>query len=443
MEINGQFAVSLEDSSLWMQLGRLFCEARLMGSLSVVHPNPECLAVLRAHFSRTWALFSLRFQVAHQPRQDMLDAWDAAFSWMTELLQNNKLVALAPLGAEKSPILTSAAMPAFYDSLRATTSLKSLHWGGIVPRFSPDLLPDLVSAVRANVSVQELSLTDNRTDVLGLFHPVLSESLKRNKALPGMNVAVANGSVEGSLTGNCPQALAKRLLRNKFHIDSSFFNPEGDKCFCEFCIKVRGDAPLHSHGVPPSKYALPIGFVLLGILQTPGFLATNRVFESWHMSYHGTKAENLEQIFNGGLRLLKAGDVMLGGKRLGIPAGHIQRSFKLKNLHTGQEEEFNPLQIFTSPSPRYSAHGTYAPKMIVDDPDRPEQLLSLVFMFQVRQRPGSYGIGQETVGATDQGIVLDERFSNNELEFYTTDNTSLCLTGLLIRVRREGQSSVK
>eukprot|EP00042_Codosiga_hollandica_P008647 m.19856 g.19856 ORF g.19856 m.19856 type:complete len:60 (-) comp31396_c0_seq1:183-362(-) len=57
-------------------------------------------------------------------------------------------------------------------------------------------------------------------------------------------------------------------------------------------------------------------------------------------------------------------------------------------------------------------------------------------MFQVRQRPGSYGIGQETVGATRQGIILDERFSNDELEFYTKENSSLCLTGLLIMVQR-------
>ena len=29
------------------------------------------------------------------------------------------------------------------------------------------------------------------------------------------------------------------------------------------------------------------------------------------------------------------------------------------------------------------------------------------FMFQIRQRPGSYGIGQETAGATRHNITLD------------------------------------
>eukprot|EP00042_Codosiga_hollandica_P041735 m.375293 g.375293 ORF g.375293 m.375293 type:complete len:681 (-) comp56177_c0_seq13:29-2071(-) len=438
LEINGRVAVPLDDHEFWELLGRQFCEARLIGSLSIRSLTCEGLKVLRKHIKRTWASFSLTFLDYFSP-DERCEVWDDAFVWMTELLQHDSLVALDLLRANDSPILTSTVMPAFYDSLQTALALKSLLWGGVV-HFSPDQLPDLVTALRANMSIQDLSFSTGivKHD-LGKFEPVLREARERNKALPGLNLAVATDESEGRPLDFCPQKLAKRLVFTKFRIEPSFFNKKGDLCYCELCFRKRGDKSVYLRGEPPSKYALPGGFVRLGLHQNPGFLKINRVMESWHVAYHGTRAENLEQIFKGGMQLLKAGDIMLGGRPLGIPPGHIRRTFKRQNLHTGKEEEFNPHQIFTSPSHRYSAHPAYAHRMVVDDPDNPGQQLFLRFMFQVRQRPGSYGIGQETVGAERQGKQLDERFKNSELEFYTEENVSLCLTGGLLTLLRSSQ----
>lgn len=51
----------------------------------------------------------------------------------------------------------------------------------------------------------------------------------------------------------------------------------------------------------------------------------------------------------------------------------------------------------------------------------------------MRQRPGSYEVGQETTGATAHGIKVDPYFSNDELECYTKEGVSIVITGLLVK----------
>ena len=60
--------------------------------------------------------------------------------------------------------------------------------------------------------------------------------------------------------------------------------------------------------------------------------------------------------------------------------------------------------------------------------------LKVKFAFQLRIKPESYNIGQETIGATRKGKIVDENFSNNELEWYTKQNMSIVLYGLLLNV---------
>ena len=60
--------------------------------------------------------------------------------------------------------------------------------------------------------------------------------------------------------------------------------------------------------------------------------------------------------------------------------------------------------------------------------------MEIQFAFQLRIKPGSYKIGQQTVGATKIGKNLDEHFKNEELEWYTKQNLSIVLYGLLLRI---------
>jgi hypothetical protein len=86
------------------------------------------------------------------------------------------------------------------------------------------------------------------------------------------------------------------------------------------------------------------------------------------------------------------GDLALGGQAIKILGGHIKKPFSRRNLFTEKQEEFDPNQIFTSPSPRYSNHAAYAKPLFVHHPEKPGCQLAMHFMFQCRQRPGSYGI---------------------------------------------------
>ena len=52
------------------------------------------------------------------------------------------------------------------------------------------------------------------------------------------------------------------------------------------------------------------------------------------------------------------------------------------------------------------------------------------FAFQIRQRPNSYNIGQQTIGAN---YIIDNHFSNNQIEWYTKENIGIVVYGLLLK----------
>ena len=192
---------------------------------------------------------------------------------------------------------------------------------------------------------------------------------------------------------------------------------------------------VYAHGEPIAQYAIPVGCSRFGLQVNKALVAANDVFKKWHVSYRGKMADNIEPIFRGGLLLLKAGDVALGGLAIGICGGHIPRPFQRRNMYAQTDELFDPNQVFTSPSARYSSHPAYAKEYIVTHPDHPSKKLLMRFMFQCRQRPGSYSIGQETVGAASQKVTLDPHFDNNQLEWYTKENAGVLVYGLLVQVR--------
>ena len=117
------------------------------------------------------------------------------------------------------------------------------------------------------------------------------------------------------------------------------------------------------------------------------------------------------------------------------------KSFERMNEFTKQLETFDPHQIFTSPSIRYSGREVYARTFTVTHSTASEsgssaavaESVQLQVAFQVRQKPGSYGIGQETVGATRRGEVVDPLIGNEQLEYYTQQRVGILLHGLLVK----------
>ena len=84
---------------------------------------------------------------------------------------------------------------------------------------------------------------------------------------------------------------------------------------------------------------------------------------------------------------------------------------------------------------RYSGRKVYAKPFYCNHPQDITRRIKVQFAFQLRIKPGCYNIGQETVGATRIGKRLDEHFRNDELEWYTKQNLSIVLYGLLFKVK--------
>ena len=114
----------------------------------------------------------------------------------------------------------------------------------------------------------------------------------------------------------------------------------------------------------------------------------------------------------------------MDGIELKPGSGHITKQFWRKNKYTNKQEHFDPHQIFLSPSIKYASGNEYAPWFKYGKVD-------IKFVFQVRIKPGSYKIGQQTVGAKRQ---IDKSFNNIELEWYTKQNIGILITGLLMKI---------
>eukprot|EP01084_Bolivina_argentea_P283826 486207_1 len=226
---------------------------------------------------------------------------------------------------------------------------------------------------------------------------------------------------------------AYNIVTKSLQIPLEFLDASNNKCFCNKCHSNRGDAKYYWRGNPKKKYALPIGWVRVGLKVNEGKCMINNVWKDWHVAFHGCSKQSVWEIFRSGLHLLKAGDQSIDGNRLGVKSGHIGNSFERYNRYIQQMEYFDPKQIFVSPSIRYTSHNVYSPSFYVK-----EFKGNVKCSFQLRIRPGSYGIGQETLNMNGHKRI-DYNFNNDELEWYTKENVGIVVHGLLIKLYGETQ----
>ena len=103
---------------------------------------------------------------------------------------------------------------------------------------------------------------------------------------------------------------------------------------------------------------MPKGWILFGLVSLKA--SANDATNEWNRAYHGTKRSALPGILRTG-QLCPPGMRVVAGHTIGIRDGHIKRTFTRQNLATGGEEEFDPNQVFMSPSIKYSSDEIYAP----------------------------------------------------------------------------------
>ncbi|XP_028399681.1 neuralized-like protein 4 [Dendronephthya gigantea] len=217
--------------------------------------------------------------------------------------------------------------------------------------------------------------------------------------------------------------MCERFVKS-LNISDEFFDktPAFNKCFCVDCHKARGDKECYSRGKPAQTYALPIGWSRFSIKVGP-HAKVLKIFEEWHVAFHGTQSKYLKPIFHNGAQLLMAGDVAYGGSELHEGEGHYNENWKPKG--------FDTKKIFVSPSIKYSGCPVYAKKQSFVDPVT-KKTVSVQVAMQVLIRPGSYDIGKTTV---ERAQPFDANFSDDELEWSTKERGAVIVTGLLVKIQ--------
>ncbi|CAD5115974.1 DgyrCDS4905 [Dimorphilus gyrociliatus] len=202
-------------------------------------------------------------------------------------------------------------------------------------------------------------------------------------------------------------------LMQCLNFSSVYFDSKYDRCFCINCHSKRNDQDYYSRGEPSRTYALPIGWYRFGLVLPP-FAEEAEAVKKWHRAYHGTKTETIPDILRHGFLLLP-GDYTASGHRLTELPNHFNDERK--------PEGFNTKCVFVSPSLRYSTH--YSPG------SRWKDKYVVKMCFQVLMAPNTYKIGPQTIGQSKQ---IDQKFSNDELEWFTMQRACHALYGLLINI---------
>ena len=211
----------------------------------------------------------------------------------------------------------------------------------------------------------------------------------------------------------------------------------GDEKACKKCQELFPSSPakLRECATKCSTYAIPKGWHRFAILQG-SHAATSLKHWEFHRKFHGTRVDSLVSILASGV-LAKPGDTLVGEGgvevTLGERPGHIRKSFKRKNKHTGETEEFDKDQVFFSPTIRYAEHGAYATPHDWTDTDGAKYKAQTVLYLLVQ--PGVYSVGHTTVSSPTRDPVVHD----NDVECYYRESAiaSTHMVGLLVRLKKK------
>ena len=162
-----------------------------------------------------------------------------------------------------------------------------------------------------------------------------------------------------------------------------------------------------------SRYVIPRGWVRFGLNVDDAQADVENIWTRWVVTYHGTSPVAAKSIIEHHQFLLP-GDRCIKGDIIRIGGHHIPGKF----------------QVYTSPTIAYSSLDMYSHSTVFRSPFG--HSLKAKIVLQCRQRPGSFLVQAETIGAGNKRIC--PIIPNSEVEYYTEVRSSIVPYGLLIRV---------
>jgi hypothetical protein len=166
-------------------------------------------------------------------------------------------------------------------------------------------------------------------------------------------------------------------------------------------------------------YVIPRGWTRLGIYVDEPFAEVHKVWKTWVNCYHGTTIESAKSIVKHRQLLLPC-DVTMNGIKLEIREGHIPKQS----------------YIFTTPTIKYAALDCYAETNLFTLP-KDGNCYTIKVVLQCKQKPGSFVVQPETVGARRENRTICSEISNDEIEWKTQHRASIMPYGLLLLIRQK------
>ena len=185
------------------------------------------------------------------------------------------------------------------------------------------------------------------------------------------------------ISRNCEYLASCLRFRDTLGLPKVFFDLSQVTCYCETCHKLRHEDVIQVSGDPKQKYALPIGWVKLPLVQSA---ASEESWAMWHLAYHGTQPGWVRKMLDEG-RLLTKGE--LGLERRRVP------------VKEGKEDDSDIALIHFSPTINYAGLQRFSPAKSFTDRKRKGATQSNVHVarvaLQVALEPGSYKVGDSQV----------------------------------------------
>ena len=137
--------------------------------------------------------------------------------------------------------------------------------------------------------------------------------------------------------------------------DPTQFERGGHVCYCHASCARRHPDTARRAG---STYVLPKGWCGFAIRLDAAEMERLGVFDTYHRAFHGLPFETAAVILDPKTKrqLLMPGDIAPNGFEIPVRGGHIGGTCTRRNPYTGDDQDFDPNQIFTSPAIEYCSY---------------------------------------------------------------------------------------